>query len=223
MSGPEKPRDVEVGAGANGGAVDGGARHRKNQNVQTGPEDTAAPGQDAQMTPDLSAILGQAAWVMMRSAPHRHLFVADLEWLLLPPIACKQFRLWRRENMPVAFASWALLSDEAEARLIESLGATVGAPAADTIAAATTEARESTASSPPLPAPQPAMAAPRLRLAPGDWQSGPNLWLIDLVCPFGGIAEAAQQLREQTFKDRVVKTVQPIADGPGFEAGAWDG
>ncbi|NQV59796.1 MAG: toxin-activating lysine-acyltransferase, partial [Alphaproteobacteria bacterium] len=120
-------------------------------------------------------------------------------------------------------ASWAMLSDEVEARLIESLGATVGAPEADTIAAAITEASESTASSPPLPAPQPAMAAPRLRLAPGDWQSGPNLWLIDLVCPFGGIAEAAQQLREQTFKDRGVKTVQPIADGPGFEAGAWDG
>jgi len=159
---------------------------------------------------------------MMRSAPHRHLFVGDLEWLLLPPIALKQFRLWRRDNMPVAFASWAMLSDEVEARLIESLGATVGAPEADTITAATTEASESKASSaPPQSALLPAFAAPRLRLAPGDWQSGPNLWLVDLVCPFGGIAEAAQQLREETFKGQEVKTVRAKADGVGIDVGVW--
>ncbi|MBT3333222.1 MAG: toxin-activating lysine-acyltransferase [Rhodospirillaceae bacterium] len=154
---------------------------------------------------------------MMRSAPHRHLFVGDLEWLLMPPIACKQFRLWRRENMPVAFASWALLSDEVEARLIESIGATVGgldaAPAPEVAAEAADDA--------PSSEPQPAFAAPRLRLAPGDWQSGKNLWLIDMVCPFGGSGEAAKQLREQTFKGRAVKTVRAKADGTGFEVGAW--
>ena len=61
-----------------------------------------------------------------------------------------------------------------------------------------------------------------LGLAPGDWQSGPNLWLIDLVCPFGGIAEAAQQLREQTFKDRAVKAVRVKPDGTGFEVSVWN-
>ncbi len=173
--------------------------------------------------PNLSELLGQAAWVMMRSAPHRHLFVGDLEWLLLPPIACKQFRLWRRDNMPVAFASWALLSDEVEARLIESLGAPVAsaAPPADGSDTADDASTEAAASPSSQPTPQPPFAAPRLRLAPSDWQSGPNLWLVDLVCPFGGLAEAAKQLREQTFTGRAVKTVRAKMDGTGFEVGEW--
>ncbi|MBT7636395.1 MAG: toxin-activating lysine-acyltransferase, partial [Rhodospirillaceae bacterium] len=53
------------------------------------------------------------------------------------------------------------------------------------------------------------------------WQSGDNLWLIDLVCPFGGTAEAVQQLREQTFKDRAVKSVRQSAAGARFEVGMW--
>jgi len=69
--------------------------------------------------------------------------------------------------------------------------------------------------------PLPTFALPRLRLAPGDWQSGDNLWLIDLVCPFGGTAEAVQQLREQTFKDRAVKSVRQSAAGARFEVGMW--
>lgn len=193
MNGPEP-------AARAAGGVDGG-----------GAEPGAA---QAQITPDLSAILGQAAWVMMRSPPHRHLFVGDLEWLLLPPIAHRQFRLWRRNNMPVAYASWALLSDEVEARLLESLG--IEGNAKDGSEAASAAPSMDTAASP-----HPTFALPHLRLVPGDWQSGDNLWLIDLVCPFGGIAEAAQQLREQTFRNRAVKTVRQTADGTGFEVGDW--
>ncbi len=171
----------------------------------------ATPEQATQdlSAPNLSELLGQAAWVMMRSPAHRHLFVGDLEWLLLPPIACKQFRLWRRDNMPVAFASWALLSDEVEARLIESLGAPVvsAAPPADGADTADDAPIVAAVSPPSQPPTQPAFAAPRLRLAPGDWQSGPNLWLIDLVCPFGGIAEAMRQLRDETFKGREMRTL----------------
>lgn len=194
--------------------------------LDVGQDTLQAPNQPANQTedpsaPNLSELSGQAAksiWgVMMRSAPHRHLFVGDLEWLLMPPIACKQFRLWRRENMPVAFASWALLSDEVEARIIESMGATV--PGLD--AAPSPEGAAVGADSTPSSEPQPAFAAPRLRLAPGDWQSGNNLWLIDMVCPFGGSGEAAKQLREQTFKGQAVKTVRAKADGTGFEVGIW--
>jgi hemolysin-activating ACP:hemolysin acyltransferase len=119
--------------------------------------------------------------------------------------------------MPVAFASWALLSDEVEARIIESMGATV--PGLD--AAPSPEGAAVGADSTPSSEPQPAFAAPRLRLAPGDWQSGNNLWLIDMVCPFGSSGEAAKQLREQTFKGQAVKTVRAKADGTGFEVGIW--
>ncbi len=159
---------------------------------------------------------------MMQSRAHRHLFVGDMEWLLVPPIAHRQFRLWRRANMPPkrpgAYASWAMLSDEVEARLMQSLGIN-GGTEGDTEADTQTDGAAPSAApdAPPLPT----FALPRLRLAPGDWQSGDNLWLIDLACPFGGTGEAVQQLREQTFKDREVKTVRANADGKEFEVGTW--
>ena len=154
---------------------------KSQSSLQPPSQPNSKPGSDLS-GPNLSELLGQAAWVMMRSGPHRHLFVGDLEWLLMPPIGLKQFRLWRRETMPVAFASWALLSDEVEARLIESFGASgaaLGFPAdpvgADVVAepsdTAPQSAPEPAPQSTPQSAPQPAFAAPRLHLAPADWQS----------------------------------------------------
>jgi len=36
--------------------------------------------------------------------------------MTIPPIALGQFRLWRKSGLPLAFGSWAYLSDEAAAR-----------------------------------------------------------------------------------------------------------
>jgi len=51
---------------------------------------------------------------MMHSPMHRHLFLTDLEWLLLPPLLLKQFRVYRRDKVPFAYVSWALLTAEVE-------------------------------------------------------------------------------------------------------------
>ncbi len=142
---------------------------------------TDAAAQRPNITPDLSSILGQAAGVMMHSPLHKHMFVQDLEWLLMPPIGLKQFRLWRRDNLPVAFASWAFLNDEAATRL----------------------------------------AAGVRRLAPAEWRSGDQLWLIDLVCPFGGTEEIMRRLKEETFKSRKVKSLQPAPGGQGVSVVEW--
>ena len=58
---------------------------------------------------------------MMRSPVHRHLFLADLEWLVAPPLKLKQFRLFRRDRVPVAFVSWGLLTDEVEQRVVNGV------------------------------------------------------------------------------------------------------
>jgi cytolysin-activating lysine-acyltransferase len=58
---------------------------------------------------------------MTRSMTHRHIFIADLEWMVLPPIEFGQFRMYRREGMPVAFATWALVSEETEKRLASGM------------------------------------------------------------------------------------------------------
>jgi cytolysin-activating lysine-acyltransferase len=78
--------------------------------VEGGGEKTAAQ--------DPSAMLGAAVWLMLSSPGHKHLFVADFEWLVVPAILAKQFRLYRRDNVPIGFVSWARVSEEVEMRII---------------------------------------------------------------------------------------------------------
>lgn len=77
-------------------------------------EAPAAP--EGALAPNLNVLTG-AIGLMMASPRHRHLFLADLEWALLPPLALKQFRLFTKDNRPVAFATWALVSEAVAARL----------------------------------------------------------------------------------------------------------
>ena len=84
------------------GAGDGAAAERT---VQPGPTE----------------VLGQVAWLFMTSPTHKHLFMTDLEWLVVPPLRLRQFRLFRRQNVPVAYASWASLTEEAEKRLMSGI------------------------------------------------------------------------------------------------------
>src|SRR2546427_12976995 len=66
-----------------------------------------------------AALLGEIAWLMMRSPVHRHLFLADLEWLVAPPLKLKQFRLFRRDRVPEGLVSWGLLTDAVEERGVD--------------------------------------------------------------------------------------------------------
>jgi cytolysin-activating lysine-acyltransferase len=55
---------------------------------------------------------------MSRSPNHKFAFLADLEWLVMPPLVLGQARLYRNEkNDPIAYVSWALVSDEVNERL----------------------------------------------------------------------------------------------------------
>jgi cytolysin-activating lysine-acyltransferase len=65
-----------------------------------------------------SRILGQIVALMTQSPTHRHLFLADLEWLIVPPLARRQMRLFQNDKGPLAFASWAYVSEEVEKELI---------------------------------------------------------------------------------------------------------
>lgn len=135
----------------------------------------------AKLGGDKVAVLGNAVWLLTQTPTHKHLFITDLEWLVLPAVALNQFRLWRRGTVPVAFATWAYLSDEAEARLKQGIR----------------------------------------RIAPMDWKSGDNLWLMDLICPFGGQDEAMKELKEKAFKGKTVKTLQPAPGGEGMAVVEW--
>jgi cytolysin-activating lysine-acyltransferase len=90
-------------------------------------------------------LLGPAMWLFARDPQRRFTFVADLDWRLLPPLVLDQCRLFSKQEVPWAFFTWALVSDEIDARLRS--------------------------------------AAPLI--APHEWRSGKNAWLIDAVMPFG--------------------------------------
>ncbi|MBP7065361.1 toxin-activating lysine-acyltransferase [Ferrovibrio sp.] len=85
--------------------------------------------------------LGAVISFLSYSHLHKFLFLSDLEWLVMPPVALGQYRLLCRNGAPIAYASWACVSEDVDARL----------------------------------------EAGNLRLRPGDWASGSQLWLIDFV------------------------------------------
>ena len=114
--------------------MDGGQQEDLAGQAATAAEATAVPdasldakpaeggGEAAQRPLDKVSAVGHATWLMSQSSVHKHLFITDIEWLLLPPIAAGQFRLWRKDNMPLAFASWAFLNEETERRMVEGKG-----------------------------------------------------------------------------------------------------
>lgn len=77
--------------------------------------DLAQPG-----APQPDAVLGHVVWLMMNMPRYRHVFLSELEWMVLPPIMLNQYRLFRVEDRIVAFAAWAYLSEAVEARLQNS-------------------------------------------------------------------------------------------------------
>src|SRR5579864_3576023 len=83
------------------------------------PEANAGAAPQAPATAPPDSVFGQAVWLMMTMPAYRHLFLADFEWMVLPPILLGQYRLFRADNRVVAFAAWAYLSEAAEARLQE--------------------------------------------------------------------------------------------------------
>jgi cytolysin-activating lysine-acyltransferase len=91
----------EDGSPAKTGSASGGGANR-----------SAAPQKMS-----LDAVIGHVVWLMMQTRAYRHVFLADLEWMVMPPLLLNQYHLFRDKNRIVAFAAWAYLSEEAEARL----------------------------------------------------------------------------------------------------------
>jgi cytolysin-activating lysine-acyltransferase len=130
----------------------------------------------------------QVVAVLMRDARFRTLKIADLEWLVLPPVMAGQFRLGHaglpsgsgkaRQGVavPAALALWARVSPEVDKALSENLDKGV-------------------------------------RLSPGAWTSGDILWLIAIGGHPRAVPAFLKQLREHEFKDRPVKMRRRMPDG----------
>jgi cytolysin-activating lysine-acyltransferase len=70
-----------------------------------------APGQTEPAPKTVSQVLGEITWLMTQSPRHKAIALGDLEWLVMPAILLRQFRLFYKGEQPVGVALWALADD----------------------------------------------------------------------------------------------------------------
>lgn len=61
-------------------------------------------------------LLGAVAWLIMQQSTTRHVLLSELEWRVMPPLVLDQAKLYMRDDAPVAYVSWARLSDTVATR-----------------------------------------------------------------------------------------------------------
>ena len=59
----------------------------------------------------VSQVLGEITWLMTQSPRHKAIPLGDLEWLVMPAILLRQFRIFYHGEQPVGVALWALADD----------------------------------------------------------------------------------------------------------------
>lgn len=91
----------------------------------------------------------------------------------MPALVLDQAKLYMREDSPIAYVSWATLSE---------------------------------------PVAQRYAAAPH-QLTASDWQSGDQVWIVDLFVPFGGAQEVMNDLRSNVFAGRAIHQLSLGSDG----------
>jgi cytolysin-activating lysine-acyltransferase len=80
----------------------------------------AARSGEAQAGPPpktVAQVLGEITWLMTQSPRHKAIALGDLEWLVMPAILLRQFRIFYNGEQPVGVALWALVDDLAAKRI----------------------------------------------------------------------------------------------------------
>lgn len=118
-------------------------------------------------------LLGAVSWLMMQQTATRHTLLSELEWRVMPALVLEQAKLYMREDSPIAYVSWAKLSESVVQRYA---------------------------------------AAPH-QLTAADWQSGEQVWIVDLFVPFGGAQEVMDDLRSTVFVGSPIHQLHIASDG----------
>jgi cytolysin-activating lysine-acyltransferase len=67
----------------------------------------------------VESAIGIALMLATKSKNHQFLFASDFEWLILPAISLKQYKVFRsKKSEPIAFVTWAKVSEDVEKRLL---------------------------------------------------------------------------------------------------------
>ena len=70
-----------------------------------------ARGQSGSPSKTVAQVLGEITWLMTQSPRHKAIPLGDLEWLLMPALLLRQFRIFYKGEQPVGVALWALVDD----------------------------------------------------------------------------------------------------------------
>ncbi|TMK42458.1 MAG: toxin-activating lysine-acyltransferase [Alphaproteobacteria bacterium] len=130
-----------------------------------------------------AASIGDMVVVLSRSPAHKHHFLADIEWMVLPAASSGQFYVVETAHKehgfraPIALVTWAFVSEEIDRRLAEQGD------------------------------------GPRARLRPDEWEGGEIAWLINAVGSFEGINAGLRWLRDGPFRERRIKLVVKAEKG----------
>ena len=63
---------------------------------------------------------------------------------------------------------------------------------------------------------------PPHHLSPADWHSGDQIWLVDVITPFGGAEEVLKDLRENVFAGQAVhQLLPPMGGGTAGKVHTW--
>jgi cytolysin-activating lysine-acyltransferase len=65
----------------------------------------------------VAQVLGEIAWLMTQSPRHKAVPLGDLEWLVMPALLLRQFRIFYSGEQPVGVALWALADDLVAGRI----------------------------------------------------------------------------------------------------------
>lgn len=114
-------------------------------------------------------MMGPAFWLYGRDPRRKYTFIADMDWLVLPPVVLDQCKLYSNNGIPFGFFTWANVSDEIDARLCSGIS----------------------------------------KLAVHEWHSGPHVWLIDMVAPFGKLDEMLNELKSTNFAGQKIQALMP--------------
>lgn len=83
---------------------------------QSGPENSTEL-ENAKASLAKLPILGPAIWLYARDPLRKFTFMADIDWVLLPPVILDQCRLYTKNDIPFAFFTWAKVNDAVDQRL----------------------------------------------------------------------------------------------------------
>jgi cytolysin-activating lysine-acyltransferase len=81
------------------------------------PSTNGATAAAAAAPKTVAQVLGEITWLMTQSPRHKAIPLGDLEWLVMPAILLRQFRIFYKGEQPVGVALWALADDLVAGRI----------------------------------------------------------------------------------------------------------